>query len=327
MAVGLTLSEDTRPALVALGVCLPGLLVQDVCRMAFFSSGRADRAAINDGLWTVLEFAALAGVLVSGIRDVAVFILVWGGSATVAAVCGIAVLRSPPLLRGALGWLLAQRSLSGYLVAENILGVGLAQVGILMVGVVGSASDVGSLRAAQVLLGPLNIVVTAALLFGIPEVARRKTMSERDRWLFCWGLSAALCVVSLGYSAVLLLLPDSVGVHLLGDTWSGAQTVLLAMCTLSLAIAVGVGPGITLYGLGRVRTTFGLNLVKAPLLVVLLTVGIWWQGAVGAAWALAATEAALLPFVIAKALRAMHTPRPAASPDADLAAPTAPAGQ
>ena len=308
VVVGLALGGTTGPALVAVGVCMPGLVVQDVCRMAFFSSARAKLAAINDALWTALEFGALAIMIWAGVNHVAPFILAWGGAATVAAVVAMFMLGVRPQFRGSIAWLLGQRKLTGFLLAEHILGEGLAQVAILLVGVVGTSADVGSLRAGQVLLGPLNVLVTAISVFGIPEIARRSDMPARARRRFCWALSAAVTVVCIGYGTLVLLLPDSVGRHLFGDTWNGAQTVLLAMTALYLAIAIGVGPGVILYGMGRARTTFGLTLLKAPILLVTLSFGIWHSGAVGAAWAIALTEAVLLPFLIAKAVKAMREP-------------------
>ncbi|GAA1428262.1 hypothetical protein GCM10009616_07450 [Microlunatus lacustris] len=307
VVIGLLLGGGTGQALVAVGVCMPGLVAQDICRMAFFSSGQAKQAALNDALWTALEFAALAAMIALGVREVGPFILAWGGSATVAAVVGCLVLGLAPRFRGCLRWLFAQRSLTGYLLAENILGEGVAQVAILFVGVAGSPADVGSLRAGQVLLGPLNVLVTAIAVFGIPEIARRGDMPLRQRQRFCWALSGAVTVVSIGYACVVLLLPDALGRQLFGDTWDGAQTVLLAMCALYLAGAIGLGPGVTLFGMGRARASFGLNLVKAPLLLLTLSLGIWQAGAVGAAWALALTETLMLPLLIITAVRAMRS--------------------
>lgn len=303
---GLALANTTGHALVAVGVCLPGLLAQDTCRLAFFSSGRAKQAAFNDGLWTVLEFAGLGAALVLGVKNEVVFIVCWGGAATVAAVVAIRLLRTAPAFRGCLAWMLGQRRLTGYLFAEHLLGEGLGQVGILAVGVAGSASDVGSIRAGQVLLGPLNVIMTAVSIFGIPEIAKRRTMDRRQRVRFCWAMSLGMCAVTLGYTAVVLVLPDGIGTMLFGDTWSGAQSVLLPLSALALAVAIGAGPGVSLYGMGRARTTFGLNLLKAPTLVILLVLGIWLGGVVGAAWALAATETAMLPFLIWKTRQAIN---------------------
>lgn len=103
-----------------------------------------------------------------------------------------------------------------------------------------------------------------------------------------------------------VVLPDNIGVYLFEDTWNGAQTVLVPMCVLYLAIAIGVGPGVTLCGMGRAKTTFGLNLLQAPLLLVTLSIKIWQAHAVGVAWAIALTEALVLPFLIVKAVRAMR---------------------
>ncbi len=314
--IGLGLGGATGDALLAVGVSMPGLLAQDICRMAFFSSARAKHAAANDGLWIVLEFAALAAMVGFGVRDVAPFILAWGGSATVAAVVGFLMLGITPHFRGCLRWLFAQRPLTGYLLAETVLGESLAQVGILFVGVMGSAADVGSLRGGQVLLGPLNVLGTAIAVFGVPEIARRGNWAVRQRQLFCWALSAGMTAVAIAYGALILLLPDRFGRELFGDTWAGAQTVLLPMCVLYIAVAVGIGPGVTLFGLGRARASFGLNLIKAPLLLVTLTVGIGNAGAVGAAWALAVTESLMLPFLIVTAMRSMHrAPSAVTGPD------------
>ncbi len=307
VATGAALSGTTGHALIAVGICLPGLLAQDTCRLAFFSSGRAKQAAFNDGLWTVLEFAGLGAALALGVKNEVVFIVCWGGAAGVAAVVAIRLLRTTPQFRGCLRWMFGQRRLTGYLFAEHLLGEGLGQIGILAVGATGTASDVGSIRAGQVLLGPLNVIMTAVSIFGIPEIAKRRSMGRRQRVRFCWAMSLGMCAVTLAYIALVLLLPDRVGTMLFGDTWSGAQSVLVPLSALAVAVAIGAGPGVTLYGMGRARTTFGLNLLKAPTLVVLLALGIWLGGVVGAASALAATEAVMLPFLIWKTRQAINS--------------------
>jgi hypothetical protein len=50
-----------------------------------------------------------------------------------------------------------------------------------------------------------------------------------------------------------------------------------------------------LYGLSQARATFRLNLVKGPVLLLALLISTSIAGAVGAAWALAAVEAGVLP--------------------------------
>jgi O-antigen/teichoic acid export membrane protein len=314
IVAGILMHNEPGRALIALGVCLPGLLVQDICRMAFFSLGRPSRAAAIDGIWAVLEFGLLAISLLAGVSDVRVPIAIWGASATVAGIAGLHMLRVLPQLSGAPSWVLKQRRLTGYLLAEYVLGQGLAQVGILLVAVVGTSAGVGALRAAQVLLGPLGILGAAAFMFAVPEIAGRPTMTSRSRLRYTAALSTALGIGSGLYCVALLVIPDDLGRRLLGDTWTGASSVLLPMCILSVSAALATGPAATLYGMGHAKITFSVNVIKAPLLVVLMFIGIRWDGAAGAAWAIAATETVLLPLWYLRTRRILvHQPLPAPS--------------
>ena len=71
---------------------------------------------------------------------------------------GAALLRVGVHVRGSMRWMRDRKSLSGYLGAEYLLTMGIAQAGILMVGFV-SQAGVGAIRAAQVLMGPTNVIV------------------------------------------------------------------------------------------------------------------------------------------------------------------------
>lgn len=302
-------------ALVALGVVLPGLMLQDICRLAFFAGARPARATAIDALWTVV---LLAGLLLAPTADAGVWlpILIWGASGLLSAGLGLVLLDSWPRLRGSVRWAVAQRRLTGYLLAEYLLGQGLAQWGILMVGIWGTAAGVGALRAAQVLLGPLNILGAAAFMFAVPEVARRigrpAGLSSSARRRFALAVSGALGGAAALYGAVLLLLPTSWGEALLGATWTGARSVLLPICLLTVAAAAATGPVAVLYGMGRPKITLAVNLVRAPMLIVGLTVAIPLWDATGAAWVLALVEVVLLPVWFLRLNRELT--RPAVAP-------------
>lgn len=292
--IGWVLSGSTGYALIALAVTLPGLLVQDICRMAFFAAGRPARSAAIDALWTAVMLVGL-GVGGGSGQGVWLPLLIWGGSGLLSGLLGLYLLGLLPRYRGAVRWALAQRRLTGYLLLEYALSQGLAQVGILAVGVLGTAAGVGAIRAGQVLIGPLNILGTAAFMFAVPEVARRVTMPSAARQRFALLVSATLGTVAACYCALLLLLPDSWGGQLLGDSWTGAQAVLLPTCVLAVAAATATGPVSVLYGLGLARVTLGVNLIRAPMLLIGLLVAIPRWDAVGAAWVLALVELSLLP--------------------------------
>jgi len=305
-AAGALLDGQLRAALIALAVVLPGLLLQDSCRMAMFACGRPAAAALIDGVWAVVQIGLIAGCIAIRYTGLGELILAWGISAALSALLGVVVLRVVPAPQEGLSWLRGEGKLTSYLLGEYVLGLGAAQFGTLLVGFLASTSAVGSLRAAQVLLGPLGVLGAAAFQFSIPEIARRPDAGSRSRLLFALGLSAIMGSVTVGYVVLLLLLPDSVGSELFGSSWAGAASVLLAMGIGSLASSLCCGPAGVLYGMGAAALTFRIYVVKGPLLIVVVTITTLQWGVIGAAWGLAAMEIAVLPvywFVLRSALR------------------------
>jgi O-antigen/teichoic acid export membrane protein len=298
LVAGVVVGGEVGGAMVALGLVLPGLLLQDSCRMAAFTLGRPQLAALIDAVWTAVQFGLLAIMINNGQHQVGALILAWGGAAAVSAVLGVTVLHAWPLPARTRRWIRQHRDLIRYLLPEYFLSLGATQFGILLVGVIASATAVGSLRATQVLLGPLGIIGAAVFQFAVPEVARRT--SAATHWLIALAaaLSSGLGLLTIGYVALLMLLPEAVGVALFGNSWAGAAAVLLAMGLSSVSSSLATGPAGVLYGLGQARATFRINLAKGSLLVLAVLTSTWAAGAVGAAWALALVEAAVLPLWI-----------------------------
>ena len=57
---GLATSGPIAQAFIALGVTMPGLLLQDAWRYAFFARGGGAQAFLNDVIWAVVMFPAVA---------------------------------------------------------------------------------------------------------------------------------------------------------------------------------------------------------------------------------------------------------------------------
>lgn len=235
-------------ALLGLAVVLPGLLVQDSCRMAFFTLGHPRSAALIDAVWTVLMVGLFALLIFTGYDRVGYLTVSWGVGAAAAAVVGMALLRTWPAAGRAREWLRGHWDLTRYLFPEYFLGLGASQLAILLVGVIATADAVGALRAAQVLLGPLGIVAIGLFQFTMPEVARRRGTSSRSLTMVGLGVSAPLGLFAAVYVTVLVLLPDAIGVELFGDSWPGAASVLLAMGVGAVFSALANGPASVLYG-------------------------------------------------------------------------------
>lgn len=310
VATGLGLGGTTGEALFALGLWLPALLIQDCCRMAFFAADRPWSAAAIDAAWALVQFPLLAVFVAGGNTSLGWLIGAWGVGATLSAALGLAMLRVWPRVSRAWSWLVEKAGLSRYLLAEYVLGLGAAQLGILLVGAIVGEAGVGSLRAAQVLLGPLGILGTAAFQFAVPEVARNRDASAQRLRGFGAGVSAGLLIAHLAYISLLLLIPDPIGFELFGDSWAGADSVLLAMSLAACFSSLANGPAGVLYGLGWARTTFRINLVKGPMLLIAVPVATWLWGVTGAAWALTVIEALILPFWAVSLIRATRIGQP-----------------
>jgi len=296
----------TSSALLGLGICMPALLMQDCCRFVSFSKGEAKKAAQNDALWALLSFGALALLVRHGERSQFMLTLAWGGGGVCAGLYGLRQHCIRPRLLGAFGWAFRQRDISGYFTAEFFLGQGFAITSTLLVGLLASAAGLGSFRASQVLLGPLNIIGTAAFTYTIPEVARNPQLGSRQRLRISWVVAGIMGAVATGYGAAVVFLPGSLGVAMFGATWPGARELLPAVAVGAVINSLATGPAAVLYGMGRARTTFALHLITAPLMPVGILLGFALNGVLGAAWGVALTQVLSAPLWFFRVSQVVH---------------------
>ena len=157
LAVAMLLSGYARMAFLALGLSLPGLMLQDSWRFAFFSLGRGGHAFLNDAIWAVTLIPGLILVQRSGHANVFWFMLVWGMSATIGALVGPLQARVLPTLHGARDWLVKHRDLGIRFMAEGTAKRGAAAPFLCDRRHLGLAA-VGYVQAANTLMGPVMIL-------------------------------------------------------------------------------------------------------------------------------------------------------------------------
>ena len=293
--VALLFAAGAGPTVATMCVLLPLLLVQDVWRAVFIARQRPRSAAANDALWTVLQFAGLSVAVAIGVRDPVPLVMVWAVAGWVAAVVAVAQGRTRPAVRSATRFARKTVDLSRYLVAEWVTVLGAAQIALLLVATIGSAVDVGSLRGAQTLLGPLNILGIGAFGFLVPELARRPWLTARQLRMAALATSAGLGLINLAWGAVLLLLPENAGRAVLGSTWTGARETILAMTLWATGIAVATGPIVVIRSRGRPRDSFIVNVLLGFLLLAGAPIGLVLGGAEGAAWGFALATLSTAP--------------------------------
>lgn len=285
--VSFAFEEELRDGLRALAVMLPGLLLQDLWRFAFFASRRGRLALFNDLVWAVGLAGGLAIVAAQGNVTIAWLFGVWGGAGTLAAVAGAFQVGMRPRPGRALRWWSEQRDLAPRFVAEFLAKVGAGQLTVYAIGAVLGLSAVSALRGASILLGPLNVPLMASGLAGIPEGARLlRGGSERLRRLSL-TISLGLLVLVLAWGALLLLLPEVVGLAFLRDNWSAARVVLLPI-TLALAgTGVSEGAMVGLRALAAARRSLRVSALTSICAFIAVVAAALGQGLEAAAWTLA----------------------------------------
>ena len=293
---GLLLGGRLTGPLVAVGVTMAPLLMQDAGRLIFFAQARPQLAALNDAVWAVVQFSVMGVLIAGGWANTWSLILAWGGSAAVCVLLALIQLRAVPRVSAAPGWVREHRDLLVYLLPESLITSGGDKVAFLAIGRIVNLAAIGAVNVARQVLAPLLIISQAATSFAMPEIARRPRLSPRTRWYAGVGLAAVMVVATMAYVVALLLIPNVMGEWLFGDSWAGARRLLLPMGLFSAAAGACLGPFVVIAAMGHARRTLRIAMLQTVLTVTLMPLGAVFGGAPGAAWGLFAGKALEIPF-------------------------------
>jgi hypothetical protein len=284
--VGLALGGEVGATSLALSVVLPGLLLQDSWRYAFFAAGKGRKSFVNDLTWGV---ALIPLVAMATHRDgVAWYVLAWGGAGCVAALVGILQAGVVPRLSGTRTWLAQQRELGVRYLIENLSMGAVTQLRIFSLGAIAGLAAVGSVRGAELLLGPWLAVVSGLSMVAVPEAARALRRSVRALVVFCTalGIVQAVGVAAWGLT-IMFLLPDALGERVLGSLWEPATALLFPTTLAFMGIGVMNGGGAGLRALAAARRSLRATLLCAAAYLTGGVGGAMAGGALGSAWGVA----------------------------------------
>jgi O-antigen/teichoic acid export membrane protein len=281
--IGLLLGPPLGPALVALGVVLPALLVQDGWRSALFAAGRGGAAFAIDLilLATLLPLVTLATS--PALPQPAAAILAWGMATAPATVVGIRLTGARPAPFRLFAWLRRHRDLSWRYAVETAIGLVAAQAGTYAVGAFAGLAGAGALRGASLVLGPSYLLILGAYLVAVPEGVRIRA-ARPDRFVLAMVvLSLSLAAATLGWLAVMLLLPVSLGHELLGPSWESSHGLLAITGMAITAAALTAGPLVGLRVLADAASSLKVRFIDSPVALILGVTGAILAGAPGAA--------------------------------------------
>lgn len=176
------------------------------------------------------------------------------------------------------------------LLSGDLVFVLIDSVGAIVLGQVGDAADVASLRAVLP-VARLNQLALAS--FGVlftPLAARRFARDDGAGVArLYWQTAAFVAVITFPIFALTFSLSGPITVALFGDRYEGSA-VILASLALGYYTSSALGfNGLTLNVFGRVKTVLAVNLTAAVLSLLATAVLVPLYGAVGAGLAAGAT--------------------------------------
>lgn len=284
-------SSELGYGLIALAVCVPLLMLQDLGRYLGFAVQRPSRSVVLDAVWLGLVVIAVAVLLVSGTRSLTWFIVAWAGSG---AVTGLLLFRQHPEARVALSlgwirftWMFSWRYLISYTSTQ-----GAALVSSSVVGGVAGARSLGAIQGSILLARPFGTFQLAAVAAGVSDISRNlvEPLQVRRRGSRITALVGSVALIN---GAVMLVLPDKLGELVLGATWQSAKPLLLPTAVQLLFLGCVTGARAGLLGMRTVRKTVVIDVASTVVLLVATVVGVLENGVLGALWAVAVGQAVL----------------------------------
>jgi len=187
--------------LLAIAIVGPGLLLLDLHRHIRHQGHDVRGAALISASW-------LVGLLVGSpwIQDAQSALWIWGGVGTlIALICELMSGSAPIAWLAAKRWQLTQAKLSTSLAADSVIATLGTNIAGLIVGARGGLTELGTLRTAIVLFGPVLLLQQAVSMQALPRLAvatpeHRLALGNRITVL-------TVLIASVGGVAILLLAP------------------------------------------------------------------------------------------------------------------------
>ena len=289
--VGLVLPDPVGAGFIALGIGLPGLALQDSWRFAFFACGRGLFAFINDLFWTAILVLGLVVLDRQGDGSAARCLLVFGVTATLAAVLGSMQARTIPRPHLARQWLRTHSHLSARYLLENVSISGASQVRSVVLGGVAGLAAVGYVRASEILMGPFLVILMGISQVAVPEASRVLRRGPGHLRRFCLHLGGLQAAAAIAWGLfIVFIFPLGPGPAVLKDLWSPTVQLIPAITVTVAATSMVTAAAAGLRAMGLSPRSLRAQLIASGMYVVGGTAGAVLGGALGTSWGVAAAQ-------------------------------------
>ncbi len=240
LAVASQWFDTGRAQLLVLAAFLPALQYQDAMRHVAIAAGRPELAARSDGAWVAAQVSLSGIALAAGWDSATSLLAIWAAAGACSGFLYGLRLRVSACFGAIRAFLVEERRLLRRLAVEFVMSSGSFYGLSYGLAVVAGTGELGRVRAAQSLIGPVSVLLLSGSAIGVPESVRARSDPRRGRRLAI-VLSAGFATAALLGGAVVYAVLPTVGPEVFPETWVAARP-LLPMLTL-FAAAVGASTG------------------------------------------------------------------------------------
>ena len=285
-------SDPLGPVFVALGVGLPGLVLQDSWRFAFFASGRGavrihqrpvlDRAARPGPCRAAQPRGRQRGPLSARLRwDCRTGCSARGGTGEGPATPG-------PRCCGGCGPTTRYRFATS---SRTSAISGAAQLRSYVLGAVAGLAAVGYVRASEILMGPFFVVLMGISQVAVPEASRVFHRNSRRLARFCFILGGSQAAAAVAWGLILItVFPLGPGPALLKELWMPTAQLLPAITLTVAAASFTTAATAGLRAMGVARRSLRAQLIGSAAYAIGGATGAVLGGALGASWGVTAAQ-------------------------------------
>lgn len=277
---GIGLGGSAGAALVVLAFSTPALLVLDVGRYIAFRSNNAILAVALDSAWVLGSSVLFCVASILNVpRNLWFVTSIWCLGAIVPAICVLVFFRVAwPTVRWVTSNWVTSKNYVVEFFASSITSISVAFV----VGLLSSPQSAGSVRGAQTLLGPMNLLYQVQTVYLARRGRDRLDRGHSLGGLEFFRLSFALAVLAVVSGLLIAVVPDEIGTSILGDTWAGAQSVVIPLSISMGMNSIMTGAGIALKFSARSYLSRNIRIAYSTVVLFMLVVATLRWDVVGA---------------------------------------------
>lgn len=287
--------HELRAIMAAMACAIPGLVLFDATRYWYFANAHTKLAAFMDLAWLLLQMTFFGVLFLLDSANATALVLAWAGAGVVTVLAVAVSARYRFSILGGVWWLKRNKDLSWNFLAEYATLSGVQQGVTFLTAAFSGLASVGSIRAAQTILGPINVITGSASVIVLPQSRVHLAKDPGKLPWFSLRVSATLAMIIAFAWGVVALLPEQIGRELLGVSWvAGQQIAMILGISLALnSISYGATSGLRAMEEGRV--SLRIRLITAPIALLMVGTG----AAIGDA------EGAILGLVFASAIQSV----------------------